>query len=35
MNGVIGMTNLLMGTDLSSQQLDYVKVAQSSGNALM
>lgn len=30
-----GMTNLLMGTDLTPQQLDYVKVAQASGNALM
>jgi hypothetical protein len=30
-----GMTNLLLGTDLTPQQLDYVKVAQASGNALM
>ena len=30
-----GMTNLLMGTELTAQQLDYVKVAQASGNALM
>lgn len=29
------MTNLLLGTDLTPQQLDYVKVAQASGNALM
>lgn len=30
-----GMTNLLMGTDLTDQQLEYVKIAQASGNALM
>jgi histidine kinase 2/3/4 (cytokinin receptor) len=36
MNGVIGMTNLLMaGTKLTPQQLDYVKMAQASGNALI
>lgn len=30
-----GMTNLLMGTDLTPQQLEYVKIAQASGNALV
>jgi hypothetical protein len=30
-----GMTNLLMETDLSPQQLEYVKIAQASGNALV
>jgi histidine kinase 2/3/4 (cytokinin receptor) len=35
MNGVIGMTNLLMGTELTAQQLDYVKIAQASGNTLL
>jgi histidine kinase 2/3/4 (cytokinin receptor) len=36
MNGVIGMTNLLMaGAELTPQQLDYVKTAQASGNALI
>lgn len=30
-----GMTNLLMGTELTTQQLEYVKVAQASGNSLM
>lgn len=35
MNGVIGMTNLLMGTNLTTQQLEYVKVVQASGNTLM
>jgi histidine kinase 2/3/4 (cytokinin receptor) len=35
MNGVIGMTNLLMGTDLTARQLEYLKIAQASGNALV
>lgn len=30
-----GMTNLLLGTDLTPQQLEYVEIAQHSGNALM
>ncbi|GAQ89808.1 Sensory transduction histidine kinase [Klebsormidium nitens] len=34
MNGMIGMTNLLLGTELDAQQLDYVKTARASGNAL-
>ncbi len=32
---VSGMTNLLMGTELNSQQLEYVKIAQASGNSLV
>jgi histidine kinase 2/3/4 (cytokinin receptor) len=28
------MTNLLLGTELDAQQLDYVKTARASGNAL-
>jgi histidine kinase 2/3/4 (cytokinin receptor) len=32
---ISGMTNLLMGTELTAQQLEYVKVAQASGNSLM
>ncbi len=37
LSGVIasGMTNLLMGTELTAQQLDYVKIAQASGNTLL
>lgn len=30
-----GMTNLLMGTELTPQQLEYVKIAQASGKALL
>lgn len=32
---VSGMTNLLMGTELDAQQLEYVKIAQASGNSLV
>jgi hypothetical protein len=32
---VSGMTNLLMGTELNAQQLEYVKIAQASGNSLV
>eukprot|EP00850_Spirogloea_muscicola_P002696 SM000010S04334 [mRNA] locus=s10:1011554:1019644:+ [translate_table: standard] len=35
MNGMIGMTNLLMNTRLDATQLDYVKTAQASSNALI
>lgn len=35
MNGVIGMTNLLMGTKLNPQQLEYVRIAQACGKSLV
>ena len=35
LNGVIGMMNLLAGTDLTDEQREYVDVARSSGDALM
>ncbi len=35
MNGVIGMTSLLQGTDLSSEQLEYVRTIRKSGEALL
>lgn len=35
MNGVIGMTNLLMGTELSPRQMEYLKIAQTSGSSLV
>ena len=35
MNGVLGMLELLGGTTLSPNQLDYLKTAQSSGEALL
>jgi len=35
MNGVIGMTELMFGTDLSEDQRDYLETIQLSGNALL
>ncbi len=35
MNGVIGMTGLLMDTELSDEQLDYVSTIRSSGDSLL
>jgi signal transduction histidine kinase/CheY-like chemotaxis protein/HPt (histidine-containing phosphotransfer) domain-containing protein len=35
MNGVIGMLQLLMGTELSPEQFGFAEVAQSSGKALL
>ncbi|MBM4263253.1 MAG: response regulator [Deltaproteobacteria bacterium] len=35
MNGVIGMTDLLRGTPLNAEQLDYVNILTRSGNALL
>ena len=35
MNGVIGMLQLLMGTELSAEQLGFAQVAQNSGKALL
>ena len=35
MNGVIGMTSLLLGTTLSDEQHEYVEVIRSSGDALL
>jgi CheY-like chemotaxis protein/HPt (histidine-containing phosphotransfer) domain-containing protein len=35
MNGVIGMTGLLLNTDLTSDQRDYVETIHSSGEALL
>ena len=35
MNGIIGMTGLLMDTDLSKDQRNYVEIIQGSGEALL
>jgi len=35
MNGIIGMTGLTLGTDLSSEQRDYLEVVQSSADSLL
>ncbi|WP_028240343.1 hybrid sensor histidine kinase/response regulator [Stutzerimonas azotifigens] len=35
MNGVLGMTELLLGTSLSAKQRDYVQTIHSSGNELL
>lgn len=35
MNGVLGMTELLLATDLNNQQEQFVRVIESSGNALL
>jgi two-component system sensor histidine kinase/response regulator len=35
MNGVLGMTGLLFDTELSEEQLEYVKTVQASGESLM
>lgn len=35
MNGVLGMTELLLGTPLSVKQRDYVQTIHSAGNELL
>ncbi len=35
MNGVIGMTSLLLSTDLTDEQMEYVETIRSSSDSLL